>query len=124
MYYATTTEVKSVLSDNSSASVILPGVSGAKLGYDKQKERLVYLDSSGNLKSAKRDGSDIQTIAIRVNIPGEFAVNYVNREMYYIEELFKGVNSINLDTGKHTINIANGFIASASVNIGVDPQNQ
>ena len=116
LYYATTSEIKAVLVDNTSAT-ILSTVSSAKLGYDNQTRRLIYY-ASNVFKSANLDGTDQQTIKDSIAGVSELSVDHIGRKVYYVETLFRKVHSIPLSGGA----VAEiGEFGDSALNIGVDP---
>ena len=119
IYYATSSAIKGVFSDGNSTVMIL-SASILNLNYDYSSERLLYYDGS-NLISLKLDGSDATTIASVAAIL-RFAVDHINRKVYYISNLFKKIKSIDLNTGTESDVVAN--IGDDVKDLDTDPSNR
>ena len=100
IYYATSTAVEGVFSDgNSTVTILAEG--DVKLNYDYSSERLVYYGGS-DLISVKLDGTDKSIIASSVKSLFTFAIDHIARKAYYITNLFRSVQSIDLESGDVT----------------------
>ncbi|XP_028416438.1 pro-epidermal growth factor-like [Dendronephthya gigantea] len=96
LYYATTDAIKGVFSDGNTTVTIL-SATNVKLNYDSGTKRLLYYDGT-SLITVKLDGSNATTIASLSTI-FRFTVDHIARKVYYVTELFKSLNVIDLNTG-------------------------
>ena len=97
-------------------------VADAKLGYDKQLEKLIYQSGSTfQLMSADRDGTNPTEITTSVDSV-ELSVDYMAGKVFYLQNLFKKINSIETSTGTETENVA--FLGADVVSIDNDEDSQ
>ena len=120
MYYATNSKINAVFWDGTSPVTTL-SVADAKLGYDKQLEKLIYQGSTFQLMSADRDGTNPTEIATGV-VSDELSVDYMAGKVFYLENLFKRINSIETSTGTETANIV--FLGPNVLSIDSDEDSQ
>ena len=106
------------------STVFILSANNATVNYDKFSERLIYYTSSSGLLSVNLDGSDWQSLAFSADTSiGQFAINYLTRNIYFVAISFRNLTSIDIDT-KVVSGVNSSFPAGTVKDIDTDPANK